>query len=73
MKNYFVTLIIASAVTVSVVIIRQRAQAQPSNPQPMDTAGAMMATRPAFPAMRLPKPATLSSPVTHLGTENRNH
>jgi len=36
MKNYFVTLIVASALTIPVVIIRQKAQAQNTSPQPRD-------------------------------------
>ena len=36
MKNYFVTIIIASALTISVVIIRQKAQAQDTSPQLTD-------------------------------------
>ena len=43
MKNYFVTIIIASALTISVVIIRQEAQAQNTTPQPMDKMGATIA------------------------------
>jgi hypothetical protein len=40
MKNYFVTLFIASALTISVVILRQKAQAQNSSPHPTDKTGA---------------------------------
>jgi hypothetical protein len=43
MKNYFVTIIIASALTISVVIIRQKAQAQNTSPQPRDKTGATIA------------------------------
>ena len=43
MKNYFVTLIIASALTISFVIVRQKAQAQSTSPQPLDNTGAMIA------------------------------
>jgi len=43
MKKHFVALIIASALMVSVVIIRQKAQAQNTNSQLMDDTGAMMA------------------------------
>ena len=42
MKNYFVPLIIAAALTLSVVIIKQKAQAQDSSTQPMDKTGGMM-------------------------------
>src|SRR6266853_994990 len=41
--NYFVTLLIASALTISVVIIRQKAQAQNTSSQPVDKTGAMIA------------------------------
>jgi hypothetical protein len=44
MKNHLVAIIIASALTGSVVIIRQRAQAQNAGPQPMDKTGAMIAS-----------------------------
>src|SRR6266851_154285 len=40
MKNYFVTLFIASALTISVVILRQKAQAKNSSPHPTDKTGA---------------------------------
>jgi hypothetical protein len=43
MKNYFVTLIIASALILSVVIIRQRAQAQNASGQPSDNTAATIA------------------------------
>ena len=43
MKNYFVTIIIASALTISVVIIRQESQAQNTSPQPTDKTGATIA------------------------------
>jgi len=43
MKNYFVTIIIASALTISVVI-RQKAQAQNTSPQPNDKTGATIET-----------------------------
>jgi len=41
MKNCFVAIIIASALTISVVVIRQKAQAQ--NTQPTDKTGATVA------------------------------
>jgi hypothetical protein len=40
---HFVTLIIASALTISIVTITQKAQAQNTSPQPMDKRGAMIA------------------------------
>src|SRR6266700_835930 len=43
MKNYFVAIIIASALTISVVVIRQKAQAQ--NTQPTDKTAATTANR----------------------------
>src|SRR5260370_20991950 len=43
MKNCSVTIIIASALAISVVIIRQKAQAQNTSSQPMDNTGAMIA------------------------------
>jgi hypothetical protein len=43
MKNYLVTIIIASALAVSVVLIRQRAQAQDATPRPGDKASATFA------------------------------
>ena len=43
MKNSFVTLIIASAQTICIVIFSQEVQAQNASPQPMDKTGAMMA------------------------------
>jgi len=43
MKNYIVTIIIASALAISVAIIRQKAQAQNTNPQPEDKTGATIA------------------------------
>jgi hypothetical protein len=42
-KNCFVTLIIASALSISVVTIRQKAQAQNTSSQPVDKTGAMIA------------------------------
>src|SRR4029077_9281768 len=39
-KNYFVTMIIASALTISVLIIRQKARAQDTSPLPTDKTGA---------------------------------
>jgi len=42
MKSYFVPLVVASALTLSAVIIRQKAQAQDTSPQPTDKVGAMM-------------------------------
>jgi hypothetical protein len=41
MKTYFVTIIVASALTISVVIIMQKAQAQNTSPQPTDKTGVM--------------------------------
>ena len=43
MKNYLVTLMIASAVCVSIVILRQKSQAQNSSPQLADKTGATIA------------------------------
>ena len=43
MKNYFVTIIIASVLTISVVINRQKEQAQNTSPQPRDKTGATIA------------------------------
>jgi hypothetical protein len=43
MKNYFVTIIIASAVTISIVSIRQKSQAQDNSLQPVDNSGAKIA------------------------------
>src|SRR5262245_17823223 len=43
MKNYLATIVIASALTVSVVIIRQRAQAQNPSPRPADKPGSTIA------------------------------
>ena len=43
MKNDIVAIIIASALTISVVIITQKAQAQNTSPQPMEKTGAMIA------------------------------
>ena len=42
MKNDFVTLIVASALTISVVIIRQKARAQNSSSLLMDKSDAMI-------------------------------
>jgi hypothetical protein len=42
-KNSFVTIIIASALTISVVISRQKAPAQNTSPQPKDKTGATIA------------------------------
>ena len=42
MKNYFVPLI-AAALIISAVVIRQKAQAQNTSPQPVDKTGATMA------------------------------
>jgi Cytochrome P460 len=39
-KNYFVTIIIASALTCSFVIIKQKSQAQDTSPQPSEKTGA---------------------------------
>jgi hypothetical protein len=38
-KNYFVTIIIASALTISVFIIKQTAQSQNSSPPPIEKTG----------------------------------
>jgi hypothetical protein len=43
MKNYIVSIIIASALTISVVIIRQKVHAENTSPQPKDKTGAMIA------------------------------
>jgi hypothetical protein len=43
MKNNFVTIITAFALTISVVVVRQKAQAQNTNPKPMDKMGTMSA------------------------------
>ena len=43
MKNYFVTLIIAAALATSVVILRQKSQAQDTSSQPTDKTGATVA------------------------------
>ena len=43
MKNYFITIIIVSALTVAVDIVRQKAQAQDNSSQPMGKTVAMMA------------------------------
>jgi len=43
MKNCFVTIIIASALTICVVISRQKAQAQDTSPEPKDKTGATIA------------------------------
>jgi hypothetical protein len=42
MKNYFITIVIASALTLSVVIVRQKAQAQNASPEAMDKMGGTM-------------------------------
>jgi hypothetical protein len=44
MKNYLVTIIIASAVTVCAVFIKQKAQAQNNGSQPVDNTGAANAS-----------------------------
>ncbi len=43
MKNYFVAIIIASALTISVIIVSKKAQAQNTSPQPTDKTGATIA------------------------------
>jgi hypothetical protein len=43
MKNYFVTIIVVSVLTISVVIIRQKAQAQDTSPQLSEKTGATIA------------------------------
>jgi hypothetical protein len=43
MKNYFVPLIIAAALTISIFLIRQKVQAQNASSQPGEQTGAMMA------------------------------
>ena len=43
MKNYFVALMIASALVFSVTIVRQKAQAQDTSFQPADKTGATVA------------------------------
>lgn len=59
MKNYSVTLIIASSLTISVVvIIRQNSQAQNNSSQPIDRTGAMMAD-----AVRAKTKDQASSPI----------
>ena len=42
MKNYFVSIIIAAALTISVAVISKRAQAQNTSVQPKDKTGAVM-------------------------------
>jgi hypothetical protein len=42
MKNFFVPLLIASALTISFVIVRQKAQAQYTGSEPTDKIGALM-------------------------------
>jgi hypothetical protein len=42
MKNYLLTVIIASVFTLSIVVIRQKAQAQDASSQPADKTGGMM-------------------------------
>jgi len=42
MKKYFVSVIIASVLTIFIVVFRQKAQAQNTNSQPLDKTGAMM-------------------------------
>jgi len=49
MKNYFVTLTIASALTVSVIIIIQESQAQNTSPQPVADAVAAENNNPPAP------------------------
>ena len=43
MKNYILTLVIISALTIFVVLTRQESQAQNASPPPMDKTGAMIA------------------------------
>jgi hypothetical protein len=43
MKNYFLSLIIACALTLAVVVIRQESQAQSASPASMDRAGTVIA------------------------------
>jgi hypothetical protein len=43
MKNYFVTLIIVSAITILLVSVRQKVQAQNASSQPIDKTGAALA------------------------------
>jgi len=43
MKNYFVTLIMAAALATSVVILRQKSQAQDTSPRLSETTGAAIA------------------------------
>jgi hypothetical protein len=43
MKNYFVSIIIASVLTISLVIVRQKGQAQNSSPQPIEKTGVTIA------------------------------
>jgi len=43
MKNYFVSIIIASVLTFSLVIVRQKGQAQNSSPQPIEKTGVTIA------------------------------
>ena len=69
MKHCVATLMMASALTLSVIVIRQKARAQNTSPQPMDPSGAMMAADVGAKANN----QTLSSPVMHLSTENRNN
>jgi len=61
MKNYFLTLIVASALTVSVVIIRQKAQAQNTSPQPVADAVAAKTDNPDAPGFGAA--STESSPI----------
>ena len=58
MKNYFVTLIVASALTISVVITRQEAQAQNTSSQPRDNTGAMIADAVGTKTNNLPTPGS---------------
>ena len=58
MKNYFVPIIIASALAISVVIIRQKAQAQNTTPQPLDKTGATVANAVGAKANNPPTPGS---------------
>jgi len=66
MKNYFVTITIASALTICAVFIRQKSQAQNSSPQPTDKTDATSADSVGAKSSNPPGQESWPIPVTEI-------
>lgn len=63
MKKTLVALTIASALTISIIIIIQKSQAQNASPQPMDNSGAMMGNPALANTEKTPKDAVFVTEI----------